>query len=637
MKKIYPYCFCLAVLFLVCSSLAAQSKPEYSAFNIPAELMENANTVVRLHYEDIQVRSPKLATVSQKVVKTIFNKKNDDHHFFFPYDKFSKLGKIKVKIYDSLGNLVREVKKSEFEDRSAVSDYSLYEDDRYKYIEVVHDAFPYTVEVEYDYELKGLMSFPSFWVQPFYTSVIKAQYIVRVPTSMQLNYKVLNSNAEPLKRRENGLLVHTWNFGNLTAIEYEAYAPEAAKILPRLLLNLDQFQVENYTGSFANWNDFGRFVYRLNSGRDELSAAMKAKVLDLVKDAKSDIEKIDILYRYLQTNMRYVSVQLGIGGWQTFDAKYVEKNKYGDCKALTNFMKAMLKVAGIKSKCAYIYTGEVNREIYEDFPMLGFNHVILNVPNQNRWLECTSKSVPPNYIGSSNANRYALLVGQAKSELVKTPALGADHHFHESEVAIQLLPNGTAHIDFQSSLHGPKQDGWRTAKFYLSESKLEDLLRKMCSFTSFKIESFEIDPNAEKPLTEVQYKINVPKFASKAGRRLFIPINQLNRIDDLPPINEERIHPIVCHEDYRENDRFVFQLPEGYEVESIPQKAVHLDTPYGYYQVDVRTEGDQLIYHRQLQIKPVALPASDYGAFRDFYKAVDKADKMKVVLVKKRT
>jgi len=637
MNNIYSFYFSLCLLLVTCSFLQAQDKPEYSVFNISADLMEEANTVVRLHYENIHVRSPKMATATQKVVKTIFNKKNGDHHFVFHYNKFKKLGKIKIKVYDSLGNLVKEVKKSEFEDRSAVSDFSLYEDDRYKYIKLVHETFPYTVETEYSYELQGLMYFPSFTVQDYFTSVVKAQYIVRLPTDLQLNYKALNTVAEPLKKTDQGLSVHTWNFGNLSAIQSEPYSPETSKILPRILLTLNEFQIEDYQGSFSNWNDFGAFVYRLNSNRDELSPEMTAQVHDLIKEAKNDQEKIDLLYDYMQANMRYVSVQLGIGGWQTFDAKYVEKNKYGDCKALTNFMKAMLKVAGIPSNCVYIYNGKINREIHEDFPMLGFNHVVLNVPSEDCWLECTSKSVPPNYIGASNSNRYALMVGKEKSVLVKTPGLGADNNFHESEVAIQLLPDGTAQIDFQSDFHGPKQDWWRSAKFYLSDSELEDRLRERNSFTSFKIESFDIEPDAKKAFTKVQYKLSVPKFASKAGRRIFVPINQLNRIGKLPPNNDNRIHPVVSRKDYRENDHFVFQIPEGYEVESIPEDKINLDTPYGQYQVDISTEGDRLTYHRQLLLKPVELPATAYTAFRDFYKAIDKADKMKIVLVKKRT
>ncbi|NJK82774.1 MAG: transglutaminase domain-containing protein [Saprospiraceae bacterium] len=102
----------------------------------------------------------------------------------------------------------------------------------------------------------------------------------------------------------------------------------------------------------------------------------------MTEEAKSNKEKIAILYRFLQDNMRYVSVQLGIGGWQTYDAQYVEQNKYGDCKALSNFMKAMLKTLDIPAYTAAVYGDSrgVPLEAEEDFSFPLFNHVIYIFP-----------------------------------------------------------------------------------------------------------------------------------------------------------------------------------------------------------------------------------------------------------------
>ncbi len=77
---------------------------------------------------------------------------------------------------------------------------------------------------------------------------------------------------------------------------------------------------------------------------------LNRKVHELTDHLTDKRQKVFALYDYLQKNTRYISVQLGIGGWQPFPADYVATKRYGDCKALSNFMVALLKEAGIKAQ-----------------------------------------------------------------------------------------------------------------------------------------------------------------------------------------------------------------------------------------------------------------------------------------------
>src|SRR5690606_27634424 len=126
------------------------------------------------------------------------------------------------------------------------------------------------------------------------------------------------------------------------------------------------------------------------------------QVEKLIAGVTDEKEKISILYKYLQQNTRYISIQLGVGGWQPFDAAYVAKNGYGDCKALTNYMQSLLKTAGIPSYYTVVYAGSsgyAQNRFVEDLPSNQFNHVILCVPGMKdtTWLECTSQQSPPGY------------------------------------------------------------------------------------------------------------------------------------------------------------------------------------------------------------------------------------------------
>jgi transglutaminase-like putative cysteine protease len=103
------------------------------------------------------------------------------------------------------------------------------------------------------------------------------------------------------------------------------------------------FEIQGYKGEMNSWQEFGKFQYILNSKRDELPANIIQQVNELTAGASDNAEKVKLLYAFLQKNTRYISVQLGLGGWQPIEASRVAQTGYGDCKALTNYMHSLLK------------------------------------------------------------------------------------------------------------------------------------------------------------------------------------------------------------------------------------------------------------------------------------------------------
>src|SRR5213076_654770 len=116
----------------------------------------------------------------------------------------------------------------------------------------------------------------------------------------------------------------------------------------------DQFSFYGSQGNLSSWKSLGEWLNGLYNGQDELPEERKAFQANLVKDAPGDREKVRLIYKYMQENFRYVSIQLGIGGLKPFPATFTDQKKYGDCKGLSNYMKASLKAVGIKSYVAII-------------------------------------------------------------------------------------------------------------------------------------------------------------------------------------------------------------------------------------------------------------------------------------------
>jgi hypothetical protein len=334
--------------------------------------------------------------------------------------------------------------------------------------------------------------------------------------------------------------------------------------------------------------------------------------------------------------MRYVGIQLDIGGWQTFDAQYVEHNKYGDCKALTNFMKSMLKVAEVEAYAALIHNGSNNYNFTQDFSFTKFNHVILYVPDEKDgiWLECTSPDLPPGVIGSSNENRYALLIKPEGGELIHTPVSTGDDNLLKSDITITIAQDGTANIKATQKATGNQEGFYRYYARNESEEEIRKVFYKKLSLPSFKINHLELKPSTEKPETDIELDFEVPKYASRGGKRLFVSPNPINKFSNVPREMTDRTLPIENLRTFKDIDVVTVEIPNGYEVESIPQKDLRIDNDFGTYTIQFEEKENQLIYTRTMEVKQFSFGKERYEEYRQFLKEVIKADKMKVVLVR---
>jgi len=416
--------FCLLAMQLV-----AQQNAELGL--MPIDLFANADEVIRSEKTDLRIISTTTGKLIYTKVVTILNSDSRENDLVIYYDADCKIGKVAASIYDESGDFVRKVKKSELRDYSAVSGGTLYSDTRVKHVELSYNGYPYTVKYEYEMTLTGgfLLGYMRWGIQNYGQAVQKAEYKLSAPANFTFDYRTSNIDIEPEVYTEKDMMTYIWEVSNLKAIEYQSYAPAPAKVLPELRISPGQFEWDGYAFSMTDWDSYGELMSTLFSGKDVLTPELQAEIQALTKDAKDDAEKIEILYNYLKKNTRYVSVQLGIGGWQPFDAKYVFENKYGDCKALSNFMKAMLKEVNITSYPAVTYRGNLNYEVTEDFTTDAFNHVILNVPSENIWLECTSNNYPVNYLGPDNEDRNVYLIKEKGGALARTPKLPVEANY----------------------------------------------------------------------------------------------------------------------------------------------------------------------------------------------------------------
>ena len=632
----------LSIIFfsLITASVSAGNGDEdYAVGRIPATLLKGANVIKRMETIRFEITEGNKATYYHKVAYTILNELGEQWSFFGEgYDKLRSIESFEGSLYDASGKKLKSLKKGDIKDVTGSDDASLIDDNRIKWHSFFYKNYPFTVEYEVEVRYKGTMFLPR-WV-PQERSIMGVQQssiAVVSPASNPLRYKMFNYKAEPVITTDSkSNQVYTWEVKDMAPVESEYAAPPWHQLTTSVFMTTEKFMLEDYQGSNASWKDFGRFVYDLKKDRDLLPDDVKQKVHQLTDEVSDPKEKIRKLYEYMQQNTRYISIQLGVGGWQPFDAKYVSSKKYGDCKALSNYMYSLLKEAGIRSVYTVTGRGYDTDYFFMDLPSSQFNHAVLFVPlgKDTTWLECTSQTLVPGYVGADNSNRYALAVDENGGVLVSTPKYGLNENLQTRYVSAVIDEQGHLTAIIKTMYRAQQQDNLHEIINGLSKDKLMEFLKEEVDLATYDIKSYEYkEEKSALPVINETLDLVADNYATVSGKRLFVIPNIITRTHLKMKADESRKHEVVLGFEFKDIDTTEIKIPAGYSPESVPID-IKIENKFGRYTASVKLAGDKITYYRHYEHYSGRFPAKDYADLVKFYDAIYKADRNKVVLVK---
>jgi hypothetical protein len=635
------YVFIKALLAVsVCFSNLSALAQKYPASAIPDSLKENADVVVRLEEQYYEVRSVVKVISHERHVYTILNEKGER---FATYktrynNKSIFINSVNAALYDASGKELRHFKKRDMEDQPVYDGSSFVNDERFKVGGFSSQNYPYTVEFEEEDEMTELIGINDWYPQAsIKRSVEKSVYGITVPSDYNLRYKMLNSGVKPSIEENGSKKTYTWEIHNLPAYEDAPYV-NFLNYTPNLMIGLSDVEMGGYKGSMSTWNEYARFYGRLQKGRDVLPEETRQKVHALTDGIKDPGEKVAVLYNYLQQNSHYVGIQLGIGGWQTYDASYVATKKYGDCKALSNFMISLLKEAGIKGHAVVIRGGPEKKDFVTDFTHDPFNHIICCVPlgKDTIWLECTSQSLPVGYLSEFTANRYGLLIDDDGGSLVHTPAYLLSDNLQIRKISAVLDNEGDLDLDCKTSYKALCQDDIESVIHGTSKDDQLTRLKSEFNLPTYDVISFDYKEDNSKrlPVIEEALKLKVNGYAQITGKRIFINPNILTRASEKMVEDKNRRFDVQLEQEYKHIDTIRITIPSGYEMES-GSTDMDIVTRYGKYKKKTLLTGNQLIYYRSREQNSGRFPGKDYGDILKFFNDIFEADHTRIVLVKK--
>ncbi|MBP1618358.1 MAG: hypothetical protein H6Q14_2185 [Bacteroidetes bacterium] len=564
--------------------------------------------------EYYQIKGDKVTETDTLVIQ--INNRQGEEDICIGYTKGDKLSIDGAWIEDMEGNVVRKLSMKDIKDRNYNSESVFFGDYFIKYFSLKHHAYPY--KIIYCYRISYSKSFGACRVdcrvedKPVHSGIL----VVELPWDETIKHKEVNVKSPEIV--SDGIFQkYTWRYSYTPLDNKELNQQKTIGDEPIVRVLPTKFKY-GVAGSFDSWQSYGNWVYRLNKGRDELPLAEQSKITSLINGVPDAKTKAKILYRYLQDYTRYINVSLKLGGFQSYPASYVSENKYGDCKALTYFMQAMLKHAGITSFPTLVLAGEDLPKTDTSFPFPEFNHVILCIPFEKDtvFLECTAKNIPFGYLGTFTQDRPVLIVEENSSHITHTPAL------KEKDVRCSTTFNVNpeqSEVTFKSMLRGKKYEYFNSMESYISRNQMDIYIRNGVMPSSSELLEYSILKN-DRNIAEIRFnaKVRVENIFQAYGKNLRIKPFPIS----LPLYETPGKRKSGLQFDYPEcySDTIVYHLGN----QSIPKAPsnVSIQSKYGSYSISYTIGQNTLTCTKALSIPSGKVDLKDYKSFYEFIQSI---------------
>jgi hypothetical protein len=627
------------LIFLFFTSLLSAQKVEYSSLLIPDSLKQNANAVVRLNQLDIVISSQRKMDIKSKRVVTVLNEKGQNAiDAYENYDKRRNVVSIQATVFDAFGSEIKKIKRKDFKDQSSVDGGTLFSDGRILYLDYTPIQYPYTIVYESEIETSTTAFVPQWFpLSDYLISVEKSVLNVNYPDNLGFRKMEFNFSNFKINKTVDTSTQLSYTTSNILAQKHEDYSPNISKIFPKVMLGLEFFNLEGVDGNAKNWKEFGKWWSdKILTGTEELSEETKVKMKTLVGNENDPIEKAKIIYKYVQEKSRYVAIMEGIGGWKPMFVKDVDRLGYGDCKALSNYTKALLNAVDVPSYYTKLYGSSDKQNIESDFVSQQGNHIILTIPNGDNYLflECTSQDDPFGYQANFTDDRDVLIIKPDGGEIIRTKNYENKDNTQISKGNYSLSEKG----EYSGKIAIVSEGSQYGLKFHLETTPPTEREAHYKEYwdniSNLKINKTTFSNDKEKVSFTENMEISADNYGKISNGKMIFVVNAFNQYTGSVKRIRNRKTPFEIQRGYYDTDEISVGLPSSFSIESTPQN-FELNTKFGEYKTEIiKKDNTNLIYKRSIFIKKGLYKNTEYDEYRLFMEQISRNDNAKIILTK---
>ena len=640
----------VACMWVALTPFAAAGTPDWfkEAVHTPLQsYSEETNAVVLLSEQVTTVKdSGEITTTYRRVVKILRREGSKEASIIVFSDNDTRIGSLKGWGISAKGDEFEVKEKDAVE--TGVSEGVLYADTRKKVL-TIPTAEPGAI-VGYEYQQKRRpFVFEDHWRFQEDVPVVLSRFVLRLPSSWTFKAYWLNHDA--VEPQAMGQGQWSWQMQNLPGIDKQPLMPPFESVAGALTVHYQGSQAGARYG--ASWQEIATWYRDLTNGRRQPTAQIQQQVKQLTAGLSNPIQVIQTLANFVQHEVRYVEIEIGIGGFQPHFSQDVFSNRYGDCKDKATLLTAMLQAAGIDSY--YVLINTARDVIRPDIPSLYFDHAIvaIRLPKDAAdnglyatvaetgmgrilFFDPTDETTPFGFLPASLQANYGLIVTETSGLLIQLPLLDPPLNRLLRSAQFTLSPDGTISGVVQEIRQGYPAEIRRAELLRMAEPArrrfFEHILASSLGGSSLVDYSIEGLDNYNGNLV-LHYRFFARDYAKLMGGLLLVRPRVLGQKGSDVMEKKQRKYPVEFKATTLETDLYDIKLPPGYSVDELPSP-IHASYDFGEYRSQFKVEEGILHYQRDYKIAHIDIPSPQFAQLKDFFRNIAEDETNTVVLKK---
>jgi cellulose synthase operon protein C len=460
-------------------------------------------------------------------------------------------------------------------------------------------------------------------------AVDRSELVLLLPKSRTFKFHARNAELKPETIAVPEFLAdyegRRYVLEKIEAIVSERAMPDSSEFVPSIEVS-----------TYQSWDEFAGWWWNLIKKQYDLNDAMRAKLRDLLANAKTREEKIRAIYDFVVTDIRYVAWEFGVHGYKPYRASAIFDRRFGDCKDKALVMNSLLKEAGIEGYPVLIRMDEPRSTEDHTLALVQhFNHCIVAIPEEDgsmRFLDGTAEYHEATDLPDADRGAQVLVVRDGKAVPAKIPVGPPEQNLLREELAVSLQDDGKAAIAYRGQMTGHHAVGVRS-RFINEADRKEELTelvnRRFGQGTLAKLEFSKLS-DLSAPVT-MGYTFEVGDLLNRDGERARIrPLWSEFDWTSLA-VTEKRRFDIMVGSPSKTVTTAEVTLSPKWKLATMPEDTV-VEEPFARYELKRSVADGKIRFERTMTILAPRIKADEYQVFRRFVTRVAEADRETVTL-----